>query len=893
MALALALTLALAATILGQNAPPPAKPPVKSDTKSEILRKLSRRERKARINELEIRFQDFLADVEPIAPPTEIDAFLTLETDAQRDSFVDDFWRRRDALHGVASQSFREVYYARLEIARQQFKQINSDRAKMYLIHGPPASVVRAECQRLLQPAEIWTYTQIKGVGINVRLLFYRPRGRAEYQLWNPLGGSIAISELLVQDAIALGSADAPSRRTGESASPYSYITRIQLECTSGDEILRAITHMVQSRVDLLKLFEPARGEGEDAGRLLRSAVIANPDAPKLSADFSVRFPTKEGSRTDVQMMVLVPRSQLSPAEVSGTEVYTIDVTGEVLKEGKLWEKYRYRFDFPSEVTGEHLPIVIDRLLRPNSYTSRIRVMDANGGAEAIIEREIEVPEVFVAEALATDALNGEQTLLSASVADKSVADKSVADKSVADKSVCSPCIADAAPSVPPRVRLIPPPEGIVSGIETFEAIVEGDRIKGVEFWLDGKKIAVRRAPPFALDLDLGEVPQMRRVRAVGIDAAGKPVAGDDIRVNSGTEPFRVRITSPRIAPHLVGQTRVEMDVSVPEDQELASLELFWNERRMATMYDAPFVQTIDIPSTEGVGYLRAVARVKDPEVPPIEDVVMINTPAYMEELDVHLVELPTTVLIGGKPSSHLKERDFKILEDGKPVTIAKFEYVKDLPLSIGMAMDTSGSMQFRMEEAQKAGATFLQEVLKKGDKAFLLAFDDKPQMIQRWSAKLADMHAGLARLRAQETTALYDAVVEALYNFQGVRGQKALVLISDGKDTASKFSFEQTLEYARRAAVPIYAIGIGIRTNEIDVRHKLQKLCTETGGTVYHIERAADLRRIYDDIQTELRSQYVLGFYPSISEKNSTKWREIEVKVSEGKARTVKGYYP
>ncbi len=169
------MILAFAVPILSQNAPPAAK--------SETLRKLSRRERKARIARLEVRFQDFLADVEPIAPPTEIDAFLTLESDAQRDAFVDDFWRRREALQGMPNQSFREVYYSRLEIARQQFKQINSDRAKMFLIHGPPASVVRAECQRLLQPSEIWTYNNIAGMGTNVRLLFYRPRGQVEYRL--------------------------------------------------------------------------------------------------------------------------------------------------------------------------------------------------------------------------------------------------------------------------------------------------------------------------------------------------------------------------------------------------------------------------------------------------------------------------------------------------------------------------------------------------------------------------------------------------------------------------------------------------------------------------------------------------------------------------------------
>src|SRR5687767_13073284 len=131
---------------------------------------------------------------------------------------------------------------------------------------------------------------------------------------------------------------------------------------------------------------------------MLRSVVITNPDAPKLTAEFSVRFPTKDGSRTDVQMTLLVPRDQLSPAEAGGAEVYTLDVSGEVLKDGQLWEKYRYRFDFPAEVEAQKLPIVIDRLLRPNEYVSRIKITDANTGAEALVEQTISVPEIFLPE---------------------------------------------------------------------------------------------------------------------------------------------------------------------------------------------------------------------------------------------------------------------------------------------------------------------------------------------------------------------------------------------------------------------------------------------------------------------------------------------------------------
>jgi len=865
-ALAAAVTLVFASAIVAQTpADQPAHP--------ERLRKLSKRERAARIEKLDARHQDFLSDTEPIMLPPEIDTFLALENDAQRDTFVDEFWRRRDALQGSAGR-FRETYYARLEIAKEQFKKIVSDRARMFLLHGPPVDVVRTDCARVLQPIEVWKYGQLTGVGTNVRLLFYKPRYHNDYKLWNPIGGSMAIAELFVSEtsaAVSQPDAAHPRRPGAESQSPYASISRIQLECSEGGEVTRAITDMVQARIDLLKLFEPPQLNAEEMGKLLRTVVIANPDAAKLNAEFSVRYPTKDGSRTDVQMMLLVPKAEITPAQVAGAEVYTIDVTGEVLKNGSLWEKYRYRFDFPGDFIGDKLPIVIDRLLRPAEYLSRIKVIDANTGAEAVVESNLTVPEIFVPEEPAVAPV--------AAVA-------AAPEKTVA-------ALKQEATAKESRLKIVPPTGEIVSGVQTIETMISGDEIKAVEFSLDGRKIAVRRAPPFSLDFDFGNVPQARRIRAVGLNAKNEPVTGDDLQVNTGTDPFRVRITSPRVAPHLVGPARVEMEVSVPDGEELASLELFWNETRMATLYDPPFVQTIEIPSTQGAGYLRAVATVKNAALPPVEDVVMVNTPAYMEELNVHLVELPTTVVINGKPASHLTEKAFKVLDEGKPVPLAKFEYVKDLPLSVGLAIDTSGSMQPKIDEAQKAGAQFFEKVMKRGDKGFVVAFDKEPQLVQRWTAKIQDMHAGLAKLRAEDMTALYDAVVYALYNFQGIRGQRALVLISDGKDTASSFTYEQALEYARRAGVPIYAIGIGIRGNDVDVRYKLSRLSTETGGAAHYIETARDLNRVYGDIQDELRSQYILGFYPAPDIKSGGKWRELTVQVNEGKVKSIKGYFP
>jgi VWFA-related protein len=820
----------------------------------------------------------------------ELDLFLSLEDDAARDSFVEEFWRRRDHFNHTTGM-FKDAYYRRLDRAKELFKDVSSDRARLFLLHGPPVDVIRTNCQRLLQPVEIWKYNYLPGLGHDARLMFYKPRHRSDYKLWSPIGGAVAMSDLLIApDSVTQrGPDEGRAREALMSNSPYAYINQIQLACTEGGELTTAITQMVQARIDLLKLFSPPELDQEDVRKMLRSVIIANPTATKLTTEASVRYPTKDGSRTDVQLMLLVPRAELSPAEAGGAEVYTIDVTGEMLRDGELWEKYKYRFDFPAEVKTDKFPIVIDRFLRPAEYVSRVKVTDANTGAEAVVEMPIAVPELFVPDEVVATSDTGEmgsQPVASIPTESDGLRARPSSPATVAQ-------LKEEIVTKEPRLRIIPPSDGIVSGLQTIETIVTGEGIKAVEFWMDGKKLAIRRAPPYALDLDFGVVPQMRRIRAVALGDGDGPLTGDEITVNTGTDPFRVRILSPRVAPRLTGMTRVEMAVDIPDGDELKSLELYFNETRVATLYDAPYVQTIELPAKEGAAYLRAVATLKDDAVPPVEDVVIINTPAYMEELNVHLIELPTTVVVNGKPTDKLTAASFKVLDEGQPVTIAKFDYVKDLPLSIGLAIDSSGSMLHRMAEAQKAGAQFFEKILRKGDKAFVVGFDEEPVMVQKWSTKLSALHAGLARLRAEESTALYDALVYALYNFHGVRGQKALVLISDGKDTASKFTFDQALEYARRTGVPIFGIGIGIRSNENDVRYKLDRLCRETGGATFYIDQASELQRVYDGIQAELRSQYVLGFYPAADIKPGSKWREVTVQVTEGKAKTIKGYFP
>ena len=806
---------------------------------------LSRAERKERTAKLPDQHRLFLAEVEPIISVRERDTFLRLETDAQRDVFIEDFWRRRDVAAGTTNHAARDDYYERLEFVRTKFEQIMSDRGRMYLIHGVPASLLEVHCPRYFVPLQVWYYAHLPGLGRHVTLLFFQARHERTWRLWSPR----------IDGVQRLMSGDIES--TGQLPE------NIRMDCKDGDALAAAISWMGANEDRLNDIYTPPPVNEEDVNRILRSSVVLDPKAPKLEAAMTVAYPASDGSKTDAQLTILVPRAQLKTTGVDNVNVYTIDVVGEVLRDGKMWERFRYRFDYPGEIQDEKLPIVIDRPLRPAAYSVRVKLTDTSTGAQTMLASDIAVPEMA-----ATEPKPTEETKTLATIREDMQSSRA-------------------------KLRIVPLTDDVISGLQTIQTLVSGSGIAAVEFYLDGKKVATRRAPPYKLDLDFGTMPRSRRVRVVAVDSHGQPVTGDEVVVNTGTDPFRVRIASPRVAPKLSGPTKVEMEVKVPEGKALNAVELYWNETRVATLYDPPFVQTVNIPSTDGVGYLRAVATLKDSEIDPVEDVVMVNTPEFMANVDVHLVELPTTVLVGGKPVNGLQENAFKVLDEGQPVKLAKFEHVKDLPLSLGMAVDTSGSMEDRIAVARDAGAAFFKNVMRPGDKAFLVAFDSQPHIVQKWSAELKDIYSGLAKMRAEESTALYDAVVYSLYNFSGVKGQKALILLTDGRDTVSKFSFEQALEYAQRAAVPIYAVGIGIHGMDVEVKTKLNRLTAETGGTSYYIEQVSELSKIYTDIQNELRAQYVLGFYPSADVKAGGKWREVTVQVAEGKVKTIRGYYP
>ncbi len=314
----------------------------------------------------------------------------------------------------------------------------------------------------------------------------------------------------------------------------------------------------------------------------------------------------------------------------------------------------------------------------------------------------------------------------------------------------------------------------------------------------------------------------------------------------------------------------------------------------MTTLFQEPFESWVETGAAIGeMGYLRAVATLVDGS--QAEDLQFVNTPEFGSVVEVTSVELPVTVLDdAGKPVRDLSIEDFKVLEDDVAQEISHISLHQNLPIRLGIVIDSSGSMQTTLPIVQRVVMGFLRKLLRPRDRAFIETFSDRPDILAPFTADFGTLENALLALFADRSTALYDATVMGLFQFSGIRGRKAMVIVTDGDDTVSKYSFAAAKDFAVRSGVTIYTIGINLPPRKILTRHQLRTLAEVSGGRAFFIAEKKELNTIYDEIDEELRTQYLLA-YTSNSTQPPEKMRKIEVEVERKRidVRTIKGYYP
>jgi len=245
-----------------------------------------------------------------------------------------------------------------------------------------------------------------------------------------------------------------------------------------------------------------------------------------------------------------------------------------------------------------------------------------------------------------------------------------------------------------------------------------------------------------------------------------------------------------------------------------------------------------------------------------------------------------------------LTRDEIHVFDNKKKQEIIEFTKETDLPMRIGLLVDTSNSIRDRFKFEQEAAIEFLHSVLRhKSDRAFLVGFDTNTEVVQDFTDDINKLSDGIRSLRPGGGTALYDAIYHAARDKlmeEESEGsvRHTIVVISDGEDNQSRASREDALAMAQRAEATIYAISTNI--TGIDQRGDkiLRRFAEETGGRVFFPFKVADLNRSFQQISEELRSQYALLFRPTTPRDGT--FHTVEV-VSQRKGVTVrarKGYF-
>ena len=269
--------------------------------------------------------------------------------------------------------------------------------------------------------------------------------------------------------------------------------------------------------------------------------------------------------------------------------------------------------------------------------------------------------------------------------------------------------------------------------------------------------------------------------------------------------------------------------------------------------------------------------------------------------MDVRLVSVFVNVIDqNGAIVSGLTREDFALAEDGRPQQIAVFERQSDLPLNLTLAIDTSGSVHKDMAEEADAAKRFAHALLRPQDQMSLLQFATEVRELTPFTNKVSQIDHGLGQLHGDWATSLYDAICLASGRLGGKEGRRVLVLVSDGDDTASTANYGKAVEQALRNEVMIYSIiDVPIEASagrDLGGEHAMISLAEQTGGKSFYVSDGG-LDKAFARISDDLRTQYLLGYYPKNQEPGRP-FHRIQVTIPRAAAgafsiRHRTGYYP
>jgi len=428
--------------------------------------------------------------------------------------------------------------------------------------------------------------------------------------------------------------------------------------------------------------------------------------------------------------------------------------------------------------------------------------------------------------------------------------------------------------NIPPAVRDLRGPLEIVV-VSPFEGAL-------ISIKINGQPVMSNVPSPYQIELDLGPTPVEQRFEI-------RAVSRDQKRKTSWVQTFNqgLSLLSVSLRPSSDG-TVLEAVIDAPEADPVVAVELYGEMGLIEKKQAPPYRFTI---SADSGGSFQIAARTRSGvEVTDFYSPTgMIHNATY----DVRTVPLLVSVVDDhGAVRSNLAKRDFKILDNNVETRILEFGRADQDPVSVAVVLDGSASMTEMMRDVTAAANDFVRQIARKSDRFAVFSIHGVPRRVQPVTGDLELVEKALKSIRPAGDTALYDAIATATRELSHERDRKAIVLLSDGADTSSNATFEETMDLTRRAGIPCYVIAFSTSGKPDQNLDRLNYLATETGGFLV-LANKDSLASKYAEIEKDLRSKYLIKYQVSdVARPNE--WRKVRIMMSSPRlsARAIRGYF-
>jgi Ca-activated chloride channel family protein len=230
------------------------------------------------------------------------------------------------------------------------------------------------------------------------------------------------------------------------------------------------------------------------------------------------------------------------------------------------------------------------------------------------------------------------------------------------------------------------------------------------------------------------------------------------------------------------------------------------------------------------------------------------------------------------RPVGNLKKENFRLFEDRTEQTIAVFKH-EDIPVSLGLVIDNSRSMEPRKQRLDTAALSFVRKGNQE-DETFVVHFDDSARLTADFTSSIPSLEASLSGVKPYGQTAIYDALILAIEHMeQAQHSKRAILLITDGIDNSSKHTLTEAIETIKHSQIAVYTVGLLSVSGGQKAEDSLVHIAETSGGRAYFPTNVDDARMMMERVARDLREQYTLGYFPTNAARNGS-WRSIRVDV-------------